>query len=133
MGEGGRPRQPLTVTADEREVLVRWSRRPKAPHSIAQRARIVLLAADGMTNVAVADKVGINTSAVRNPELITAMSKECGAQAVVLAIDGRRRPGGGWTVYTQGGRVGEGIDRGRGAARGGERGGVGVARGQCRR
>lgn len=64
MGERGRPRQPLTVTADEREVLVRWSRRPKAPHSIAQRARIVLLAADGMTNVAVADKVGINQATV---------------------------------------------------------------------
>jgi transposase len=64
MGERGRPRQPLTVTDDEREVLVRWSRRPKAPHSIAQRARIVLLAADGMTNVAVADKVGINQATV---------------------------------------------------------------------
>jgi hypothetical protein len=34
----------LTVTHEEGEVLVRWSRRPKAPHSIAQRARIVLLA-----------------------------------------------------------------------------------------
>jgi len=64
MGERGRPRQPLTVTDDEREVLVRWSRRPKAPHSIAQRARIVLLAADGMTNVAVADKVGVNQATV---------------------------------------------------------------------
>jgi transposase len=54
----------LTVTDDEREVLVRWSRRPKAPHSIAQRARIVLLAAAGMTNVSVADKVGVNQATV---------------------------------------------------------------------
>jgi transposase len=64
MGERGRPRQPLTVSDEEREVLVRWSRRPKAPHSIAQRARIVLLAADGMANVAVADKVGVNQATV---------------------------------------------------------------------
>jgi transposase len=54
----------LTVTDEERDVLVRWSRRPKAPHSIAQRARIVLLAAGGMTNDAVADKVGVHSATV---------------------------------------------------------------------
>ena len=45
-------------------MLLRWSRRPKSPHSIAQRARIVLLAADGMTNVAVAERVGVNQATV---------------------------------------------------------------------
>jgi transposase len=64
MAERGRPRQPLSVTDEEREVLLRWSRRPKSPHSIAQRARIVLLAAEGMSNVAVADKVGVNQATV---------------------------------------------------------------------
>jgi transposase len=64
MGERGRPRQPLSVSAEEREVLTRWSRRPKSLHSIAQRARIVLLAADGLSNVAVADKVGVNQATV---------------------------------------------------------------------
>lgn len=64
MGERGRPRQPLSVTAEERETLLRWSRRPKSPHSIAQRARIVLLAADGMANISVADKVGVNQATV---------------------------------------------------------------------
>jgi transposase len=54
----------LTVTEDERVVLVRWSRRPKSPHSIAQRARIVVLAAAGMANVAVADTVGVNQATV---------------------------------------------------------------------
>jgi transposase len=54
----------LTVTDDEREALTRWSRRPTSPHSIAQRARIVLLAADGMSNNAVADKVGVNQATV---------------------------------------------------------------------
>jgi transposase len=52
------------VTGEEREVLVWWSRRPKSPQSIAQRARIVLLAADGMSNVAVAERVGVNQATV---------------------------------------------------------------------
>jgi transposase len=64
MGERGRPRQPLSVTEDEREVLGRWSRRPKSPHSIAQRARIVLLAADGLSNNAVAARVGVHQATV---------------------------------------------------------------------
>ena len=52
------------MSDEEREVLLRWSRRPKSPHSIAQRARIVLLAAGGMTNVAVAERVGVNQATV---------------------------------------------------------------------
>ena len=54
----------MTVSDEDREVLVRWSKRPKAPHSIAQRARIVLLAADGLSNIEVADKVGVNQATV---------------------------------------------------------------------
>jgi len=64
MASRGRPRQFLTVTDDEREVLQRWSRRPKSPHSIAQRARIVLLAADDLSNKDVAEKVGVNPATV---------------------------------------------------------------------
>ena len=64
MAERGRPRQLLTVTDDDREVLVRWSKRPKSPCSIAQRARIVLLAADGLSNDAVAERVGVNQPTV---------------------------------------------------------------------
>jgi len=45
-------------------VLQRWSRRPKSPHSIAQRARIVLLAADDMSNKDVGAKVGVNPATV---------------------------------------------------------------------
>ena len=52
------------MTDEEREILLRWSRRPKSPHSIAQRARIVLLAADGLANTVVADKVGVNQATV---------------------------------------------------------------------
>jgi len=45
-------------------VLQGWSRRPKSPHSIAQRARIVLLAADDMSNKDVGAKVGVNPATV---------------------------------------------------------------------
>ena len=45
-------------------MLERWSRRPSSPHSIAQRARIVLLAADDMSNKDVAAKVGVNPATV---------------------------------------------------------------------
>ncbi len=59
----GRPRALLTVSDEDREVLVRRSKRPMSPHSIAQRARIVL-PADGLSNNEVADKVGCNQATV---------------------------------------------------------------------
>jgi cyclase len=65
-----------------------------------------------------ADKVSVNTSAVHRPALLTELSNEFGAQATVLAIDAKRRPGGGWNVFTKGGRVDEGIDAVEWAARG---------------
>jgi cyclase len=65
-----------------------------------------------------ADKISVNTSAVHRPELITELSLEFGAQAVVLAIDARRVAPGRWNVYTKGGRVDEGIDAVEWAARG---------------
>ncbi len=57
-----------------------------------------------------AEKISVNTAAVRRPELIRELSLEFGAQAVVLAIDARRSPAGGWNVFTRGGRDDEGID-----------------------
>ena len=65
-----------------------------------------------------ADKVCINTAAVRRPELIRELSREFGAQAAVLAIDARRMEPGRWNVFTRGGRDDEGIDAVRWAARG---------------
>ncbi len=52
------------VSDEDRVVLERWSKRPRSPMSIAQRARIVLLAADGLINNVVADKVGVNQATV---------------------------------------------------------------------
>jgi imidazole glycerol-phosphate synthase subunit HisF len=69
-----------------------------------------------------ADKVSVNTAAVRRPELITELSREFGAQAVVLAIDARRYGVEQWHVYTRGGRDDEGIDAVAWAARGEELG-----------
>lgn len=65
-----------------------------------------------------ADKISVNTSAVHRPELISELSLEFGAQAVVLAIDARRVSPGRWRVFTKGGRVDEGIDAVEWAARG---------------
>jgi cyclase len=65
-----------------------------------------------------ADKVSVNTAAVHRPELITELSNEFGAQAVVLAIDAKHNARGGWNVFTKGGRVDEGIDAVEWAARG---------------
>lgn len=57
-----------------------------------------------------ADKVGVNTAAVARPALLAELAGRFGAQCVVLAVDARRRPDGGWEVVTHGGRRGTGID-----------------------
>lgn len=46
-----------------------------------------------------ADKVSVNTAAVENPGLVEEAAREYGSQAVVVAIDAKRRSGGGWEVY----------------------------------
>lgn len=56
-----------------------------------------------------ADKVGVNSAAVRRPELISEGAMLFGSQCVVLAVDAKRE-GDRWTVYTAGGRNNEGID-----------------------
>jgi imidazole glycerol-phosphate synthase subunit HisF len=61
-----------------------------------------------------ADKVSINTAAVRDPELVRRASDAWGSQAIVVAIDARRREGDAsapsWEVFTHGGRKATGID-----------------------
>jgi len=57
-----------------------------------------------------ADKVAINTAAIRNPELIRAASEHFGAQAIVVAVDAKVRPDGSFEVYSHGGRTAEGLD-----------------------
>jgi len=52
-----------------------------------------------------ADKISVNTSAFKNPSLISDLSKEFGSQCVVLAIDARMEADGEWYVWLNGGRV----------------------------
>ncbi|MCC6646452.1 MAG: imidazole glycerol phosphate synthase subunit HisF [Polyangiaceae bacterium] len=56
-----------------------------------------------------ADKVSINSSAVRDPELIARASGAWGAQAIVVAVDAKRSAGG-WEVFVHGGRTATGRD-----------------------
>ena len=103
----------ITASSDARDILAdlvaRTARQVFIPltvgggiRSVADARRILLSGAD---------KVSVNTAAVRRPELISELSQEFGAQAVVLAIDARRNPARqSWNVYTRGGRDDEGID-----------------------
>jgi imidazole glycerol-phosphate synthase subunit HisF len=113
----------ITASSDGRDtmadVVARTARKVFIPlavgggiRSVADARRILLSGAD---------KVSVNTAAVRRPELIGQLSREFGAQAGVLAIDARRH-GAGWRVYTRGGRDDEGIDAVAWAARGEELG-----------
>lgn len=58
-----------------------------------------------------ADKVAVNSAAIKRPELIKEASEKFGSQCVVVAIDAKRRvPFDGWNIYLNGGRVDTGID-----------------------
>jgi cyclase len=103
----------ITASSDARETMVdvvaRTARQVFIPLTVGggirsvDDARKILLAG--------ADKVSVNTAAIRRPELIKELSDEFGAQAVVLAIDARRRlAADGWTIYVRGGREDTGID-----------------------
>lgn len=57
-----------------------------------------------------ADKISVNSAAVRDPELISRAAEKFGSQCVVVAIDAKRRKNGGFEVYLNGGRISTGID-----------------------
>lgn len=57
-----------------------------------------------------ADKVSMNTSAIQTPTLIADAANQFGSQCVVVAIDAKRNAGGGWTVFTHGGRKATDLD-----------------------
>ncbi|MCZ2156173.1 MAG: imidazole glycerol phosphate synthase subunit HisF [Bryobacterales bacterium] len=103
----------ITASSDARDTMV------EVVAKTAQKVFIPLTVGGGIRSVedarkilhAGADKVGVNTAALKRPELIRELSEEFGAQAVVLAIDARRRQSGdGWTTYVRGGRDDTGID-----------------------
>ena len=57
-----------------------------------------------------ADKVSLNSAAVKRPELIAEGAKDFGSQCIVAAIDAKRKADGSWEVYTAGGRTATGLD-----------------------
>ena len=58
-----------------------------------------------------ADKISVNSSAIRNPRLISDAADKFGSQCVVVAIDAKRRSdGSGWNIFVNGGRIDTGID-----------------------
>lgn len=85
--------------------------------AVASQVFVPLTVGGGMRSVADAraallrgaDKIAVNSAAVARPELLTELSRAFGAQAVVLAVDARRRAGG-WEVVTHGGRRATGLD-----------------------
>lgn len=57
-----------------------------------------------------ADKVSINSAAVKNPEFVREAAQKCGSQCIVVAIDAKDNGSGGWNVFTHGGRQDAGVD-----------------------
>ena len=101
----------ITASSDERDILLH------VIEAVAAQVFIPLTVGGGVRSVADvrrllnagADKVSINTAAVHSPELVAQASAIVGAQCIVVAIDAKRN-GGGWEVYTHGGRKATGID-----------------------
>jgi imidazole glycerol-phosphate synthase subunit HisF len=101
----------ITASSDERDILLH------VIEAVASKVFIPLTVGGGVRKVedvrrllnAGADKVSINTSAVQNPDLVREASSIVGNQAIVVAIDAKKRSSG-WEVYTHGGRRATGLD-----------------------
>jgi len=106
----------ITASADARDTIVDVARRT------AEQVFIPFTVGGGVRSTddarrllrAGADKVSVNTAAVADPELVSRIAHEFGAQCVVVAIDARRRDAddtnAGFEVFTHGGRTPTGID-----------------------
>ena len=101
----------ITASYEERDILIDMVRRT------AEKIFIPLTVGGGIRSLedirkllkAGADKVSINTAAVKDPSLVERASKRFGSQCIVIAIDAKRKDAG-WEVFTHGGRVPTGID-----------------------
>jgi imidazoleglycerol phosphate synthase, cyclase subunit len=88
--------------ATMRDVVARTAEQCFMPLTVGGGIRTVADMRDML--LAGADKVSVNTAAIRDPDLVRAGSEAFGAQCIVVAIDAKRNSAGGWTVYTHGGR-----------------------------
>ncbi|OGP69311.1 MAG: imidazole glycerol phosphate synthase subunit HisF, partial [Deltaproteobacteria bacterium RBG_13_53_10] len=101
----------ITASHENREILIDVVRRT------AEEIFVPLTVGGGIRRLedirkllrAGADKVSINTAAVRDPGLVERASRRFGSQCIVIAIDAKKREDG-WEVYTHGGRVPTGMD-----------------------
>jgi cyclase len=115
----------ITATHERRDTLVDLARRTAdnvfVPFTIGGGIRSV---ADAQAVLdAGADKVSVNSAAVKRPELLDELAEVFGAQCVVLAIDAKARPAGDrWKVFVAGGRTPTGRDAVEWAREGTERG-----------
>jgi cyclase len=115
----------ITASHEKRETMVELARRTAddvfVPFTLGGGIRSVTDAQAVLD--AGADKVSVNSAAVRDPELLDELARVFGAQCVVLAIDARRLPGGdGYEVVVDGGRTPVGRDAVEWAREGVERG-----------
>ena len=102
----------ITASSDARETVVDLVRR------VAKQVFIPFTVGGGIRTIddfkAVlregADKISVNSAAIDDPTLIRRAAQKFGSQCVVVAIDAKRRPDGGWNIYKHGGRIDTGID-----------------------
>ncbi|MGQ9511939.1 imidazole glycerol phosphate synthase subunit HisF [Thermodesulfitimonas sp.] len=102
----------ITASAEGREIMLEVARRTAEevfiPFTVGGGLRTL---EDIRRMLAVgADKVSLNTVAVKNPQLIREAASRFGSQCVVVAIDARQVAAGRWEVYIHGGRTPTGID-----------------------
>ena len=114
----------ITASYEERDIFI------NIVEKVAEAIRIPFTIGGGISRVedfrkvlmAGADKVSVNSSAVKNPQLIRDAALKFGNQCVVLSIDAKRNDSGSWDVYVKGGRENTGIDAIEWAKRGQELG-----------
>lgn len=102
----------ITASSDARNIVIDMVRR------VAEKVFIPFTVGGGIRTVedfrAIlregADKISVNSAAINNPSLISEAADKFGSQCVVVAIDARRRPDGGWNVFKNGGRIDTGLD-----------------------
>ncbi|HEY2769250.1 MAG TPA: imidazole glycerol phosphate synthase subunit HisF [Solirubrobacteraceae bacterium] len=114
----------ITATSDKRDTVVDLARRTAddvfIPFTIGGGIRSVQDAQAVLD--AGADKTSVNSAALQRPELIDELARTFGSQCVVLAIDAKARPDGGWEAYLAGGRTPTGRDAAAWAKEAAERG-----------
>jgi len=102
----------ITASAEERSIIYDVVRRTAEQVFIPFTVGGGIRSIDDIRNLlkAGADKVSLNTAAVKNPSLVTDSARRFGSQCIVVAIDARAKGDGKWEVVINGGRTPTGLD-----------------------